>query len=508
MEFHDYVRSVGLDPLALSAEQLDAMEAVWRQQNKPKPAPKPADPNTGKPAGETIEDVVAAAEKEKERRDGITALAKTYIQRAPDRLTEIDAACRIARDNGLTVQEAEHALLKACYANGPAAFVPSQPQISQQVVEAAAARAAGVSRETVERSYSDQVLSAADRHFKGGCGLQRLLAFVAQSNGVRDAHVSDMKGLLRGAFAGADGVPVASGFGPSTYSVSGILSNLANKFILDAFNAVERTWRLITAVRPVSDFKQITSYALTGDLTYKKIGPGGEVKHGTFGEQSYTNQAHMYGLMLGLSFQDIRNDDLGALNKLGTRLGRGGALTINDVFWAAFLAGHGTFWSAANGNYAAHADYAFTLEKLGNAEAAWSLRTDPDGKPMTDEAMFLLTPPLHKLDGKRYMASSRVSDDASEGEVNPLAGMWTPISSRYIANSSITGYSTSNYFLVADPAVLPVIETVFLDGKEEPTVETAEPDFDRLGIMLRGTHAFGVSKQEPRGAYKFKQTAD
>ena len=55
---------------------------------------------------------------------------------------------------------------------------------------------------------------------------------------------------------------------------------------------------------------------------------------------------------------------------------------------------------------------------------------------------------------------------------------------------------------------MPVIETVFLDGQEMPTIEAAEPDLSRLGIMVRGMHAFGVARQEAKGGFKFKQTAD
>lgn len=515
MEFNEYVRSLGLDPLALTPEAITALEASWRANSKAKA--EAVSKKTGeKPADkeETLDDIVASTQAEIDRKSGITKLAREYLAKAPDRLKDIEAVARLAIDGGWTVKEAEFHLLKQCYVNGPAAFVPSNgssnAQVSQAVLEASVCRAAGLSREAVEASYSDQVLTAADRHFRGGCGLQRLLTVCAQANGHRDAHVSDMRNLLKAAFSGGmERGPMASGaFGPSTYDVSGILSNVANKFIVDSFNSVESVWRMISAIRPVSDFKQITSYALTGDLTYAKIGPGGEVKHGTLGESEYTNQATMYGKMLGIDYQHLRNDDLDAFAKVNKRLGRGGALTFNTVFWTAFLAGHGTFWAAANGNYLAGTDYAFTLDKLGNADAAWGLRTDPDGQPMGDEAAVLLVPRALSVQAMQYMSSTRISADGNEGENNVLAGKWEPVTSVYLSNSAITGYSASNYYLIANPAETPVIESVFLDGQEMPIVETAEPDLSRLGIMLRGTHAFGVSKQEPRGGYKFKQTAD
>ncbi len=167
----------------------------------------------------------------------------------------------------------------------------------------------------------------------------------------------------------------------------------------------------------------------------------------------------------------------------------------------------GSFWSAANGNYANHADYEFTLAKLDNAHLAWQSREDVDGKPMGDRAKFLLTSSKWELSARRFMRSTTISDDSGSGDSNQLAGMWEPISSTYLGNSAFTGYSTDDYYLLKDPNEMPVIETVFLDGQEMPTIEAAEPDLSRLGIMTRGMHAFGCTRQEHKGGYRFKQSA-
>ena len=62
--------------------------------------------------------------------------------------------------------------------------------------------------------------------------------------------------------------------GFSTVDIGGILSNVANKFLLEGFFAVERTWRNICAVRNVSDFKTVTSYRLIGKDQYEQVAPG------------------------------------------------------------------------------------------------------------------------------------------------------------------------------------------------------------------------------------------
>lgn len=511
MDFNAYVRSVGLDPANLTPELQTALETAWRASQKPAESRKDKEGNPVAVGGKSdLDEVISQAHAETQRRREITEMVRTYLGKAPDRIDAIEKIGRMAIEGNWTVKDTEHQLLKSCYVSGPLAYVPSsnKGEVTQEVLEVSVARAAGLSREVIESSYSDQTLTAADRHFKGGCSLVRLLTTAARANGDHDAHVSSPRNLLRAAFRGDEGGLAATGFGPSTYSVGGILSNVGNKILRDAFNGVESVWRLITAITPVTDFKQITSYALTGDLTYKKVGKGGEVKHGTLGEESYTNQADLYALMLGIDYKDIRNDDLGAFAKLMRRLGRGGALTINTVFWTEFLAGSGSFWAAANGNYLAGTDYAFTLEKLANVAAAWDLRTDPDGQPMADRAKFLLVPPALAIPARTFMQSTMIGEDGGNGSTNVMAGLWTPISSVYLANSSISGSSTSNYFLVSDPADMPVIETVFLDGQEEPTIDTAEPDLNRLGIQMRGMHGFGVSKQEPRGGLKLKQTGD
>jgi hypothetical protein len=42
----------------------------------------------------------------------------------------------------------------------------------------------------------------------------------------------------------------------------------------------------------------------------------------------------------------------------------------------------------------------------------------------------------------------------------------------------------------------------FLNGQEAPTIESAEADFNVLGVQMRGYHDFGVNLQDNRGGVK------
>ena len=124
----------------------------------------------------------------------------------------------------------------------------------------------------VEERFSDQILQAAHDRFRGRIGLQELLMEAAWANGYTGRSFrSDMRSVLMAAF--------------STFTLPGILSNTANKFLLQAVNAVESNWRAIAAIRSVSDFKQVTSYRLIADLMYEEIGADGELHHDKVGEE-------------------------------------------------------------------------------------------------------------------------------------------------------------------------------------------------------------------------------
>ena len=56
--------------------------------------------------------------------------------------------------------------------------------------------------------------------------------------------------------------------------------------------------------------------------------------------------------------------------------------------------------------------------------------------------------------------------------------------SGYLGNSTYTGNSEKAWYLLADPADLPVIEVAFLNGQESPTIETIEGDANVLGIPI------------------------
>ncbi|MGB2824907.1 MAG: hypothetical protein WBF17_28305 [Phycisphaerae bacterium] len=441
-----------------------------------------------------VADMRARAAAEQER---IAAVRK--VCGGDDRHAEI-AAKAIAQ--GWDVTKTELEVLRADRPKAPAAHIPDNT-MTGNVLEAACMLTGGMKGDNVQAAYGEKAVDAADKRFRGGIGLQELLLEAAWANGYDGRNFRDSRGVLRFAFR----PDVQAGW--STIDIGGILSNVANKFLLEGFFSVERTWRNICAVRNVSDFKTVTSYRLIGRDQYEIVAPGGELKHGTLGEESYTNKADTYGLLLAIDRRDIINDDLGAITTVPRKLGRGSGLKINDIFWTVFLA-NSDFFKTANKNYLTGTDTVLSIDGLTKAEVAFLDQVDGDGKPIGIMPAIVLVPTALSAIGTMLYKSLEIRDTTASTKypvANPHQGKFRTEVSRYLANSAYTGNSAKAWYLLADPADLPVIEVAFLNGQESPTIETADADFNVLGIQMRGYHDFGVNLQDPKGGCKSKGEA-
>ncbi len=399
--------------------------------------------------------------------------------------------------DGWDATRTELEVLRASRPKAPAIHAPDT-SVTSEVLEAACFQSAKL--EGIEKVCSTQAIEIAAKRFQGGLGLQELLFEAAIANGYTGRTFRDSRRVLEAAF----GRGIEAGM--TTIDVGGILSNVANKFLLEGFFSVERVWRSICAVRNVSDFKTVTSYRLVGKDQYEQVAPGGELKQGTLGEETYTNKADTYGLMLSIDRRDIINDDLGAITTVPRKLGRGSGLKINDVFWTAFM-NNAAFFSAGNKNFISGADTALGIDGLTKGEVAFMDLVDSDGKPTGVMPAILLVPTALSAMGTQLYKSVELRDTTANTKfpvANPHQGKFRIEVSRYLSNALYTGNSAKAWYLLADPSDLPVIEMAFLNGQEAPTVETSDADFNMLGIRMRGYHDFGVNLQDPRGGVKSK----
>lgn len=500
MEFHDWLQAQGFDPDSLSESQQATLQAAFDARSDgggtgggTAPAGITAAGDGAESEPDPVKESRLRAAAERQRIASIEAKANDYKG-----LTlslngqKIDLAAH-AIEAGWTPEKYELEAMRESRPKAPATHAHERVA-SADVLEAAVCMSGGLESETLEASFREQTLEAASRNFRR-IGLQELIVECAAANGYQSRRFrDDHRGILEAAF--------------STTGLSGILSNTMNKFLLEGYMHVDPAWRMIAARRSVSDFKQHTSYRMSGDFQYLEVGPGGELKHDEVSEESFTNQAVTYGRMFAITRTMQINDDLGALTAVPRRLGRGAGLKLNSVFWTEFLA-HSDFFKSANSNYFEGASSNLQSSSLQTAVEKFRKQTDPDGQPVNAIPRILLVPVEEEVTADELMVSTNLNTGGSSTKNkvpnrNVWAGKYTPVSTPYLSNSSYTGYSTTAWYLLADPRDVPVIEVAFLNGVENPTVESADADFNTLGIQVRGYHDFGVSKQDYRGGVMSK----
>jgi hypothetical protein len=85
---------------------------------------------------------------------------------------------------------------------------------------------------------------------------------------------------------------------------------------------------------------------------------------------------------------------------------------------------------------------------------------------------------------------------------NIYQNKFTPVVVPELGNSAYTGNSATTWFMLANPSILASAVMCFLNGQQSPTIESADADFNTLGIQFRGYHDFGAAMTEYRASVK------
>lgn len=378
--------------------------------------------NNNSSGGGVLEDLDALGQRAQikaSRHRRIKAAAEKAIDQRPELADTVISAAKEAITDDTDPSDFSLAMLQLSRDIPNVSTHRGDAAVSDKVIEAALCQAGGLGDEQLTKSYTEQTLEAAHKHYRGTLGLADAMLVAARANGFHGLSVrSDLEGVLRAAFPERGSMRIEAS---STVSLPEILSNTANKFLRRGYDAVERECEKITDWASARDFKPTSNLTLTGDYTFKRLGRDGEIQHGKPGEEKFGNQIDTFARMLSITRQHLYDDDLGALTKIPGLVGRGGALAWVEDFWSVWL----------------------------------------------DDATFF-----------------------TEARNNLITGADVP------------------WYLMAKPSVLPVIEASFLNNKRVPTVETAQADFNNLGIQMRGFYDFGNEKQNWRGAVKSHDALD
>lgn len=509
MTFEEWVAKMGLDPATLAPELVAILKPKYDAEYPAMPAEGAAAPVAP----------VAAASGEPEKPPvpvaAASASSSQSVLLAAGRKIQADEVRRVAAiqakakgfplieakaiEEGWTADKTELEVYKQNRGQGPAIHVKTFDS-SPKVLEAAFCQ--GGKLRNIEKHFDARTLDTAYTQYRGAVSMQRVLIEAAMRNG---EHVppgrlaaSSLGRVLRAAF--------------STGDLSGTLSNVANKFLLDGYNStagMEKARKISGTPKSVADFKENKSFRMIDGGDFEELSPTGKIAHGTLSEESFANQAKTRAKMYKITRTDLINDDLGTFDQLRAMIGMGSARTFLKGFWTEFLADLSTFYTVARLNYQEGAATALSSAALTTALTLFRKQQTPQGTDLDLEPKYLLCPPeLEGTADELYTSRTLVYGGGSASKQpsdNTHAGKYEPVVVSQLSNTNITGNSTKHWWLLPEPMVgMRVIEVCYLDGVESPTVETSDADFDELGIQMRGYLDYGFRKQEYKSAVRSK----
>ena len=486
------------------------------EQKPGNPANKPGEPekkpdNAEKKPGQAAAEATPPAIQASAGDVAATAreAAQNAVKAERERISAIQAICdgefpeieREAIAGGWTPEVVTKKVLETIRAERPAAnvniSVKTAPEGGElrKTIEAAMCLRVGVSADQLEKSYGAKTVEAGMAEMD--MPLKQLLIECMKLDGIPYSRGFDNE-TIRAAF--------------SSVSLPGILSNVANKKLLQSYEAQPIIAMKLCSTGDLNDFKENDRFRLTdvGDLL--PIAADGEIKDGGLIEESAKNQLDTYGKKFCLTRKMIINDDLGAFMKVPTAMGNRAARLIDQLFFSRLLSNPAqadgkALFSTNHKNLLSGASSALSSDSLKKAIQLFLDQVDADGQPISVEPKYLLVPTALKHLAIELTQGATLIMSGTDNAVRPALNVLSDenlqvISSPYLGNSAYEGSSQTGWYLFGDPKTVDTWEIGFLKGKRTPTVERGETDFNTLGLWFRVYFDLGVREQDHRGMVK------
>ena len=551
MEFEQWLEDAGFAADDLNEAQLDSLKAAFDKQNEEPQDESPAveiaasvEPKAESDSAPKFDPELEASEDTRKYLDSVRAARRAedarvcelesvheeYKSAVPKTiLAELfDSAIAGELDRNKFELELIKAARQPRQSVAPRGF--ARRKYDQDVIEASLLRNGGMSEagvtDAVRRSVGsgrvEEVMNKAYERDMQGFGLQDLVYASIESAGEEVPSRRCNSQTIEAAMQCSRDIRASSA--TSSISLPGVLSNVANKQMLQSYEDNKGIWDKICSTTDTSDFKSFDSYRLTEAGVLEQVGPSGEIKHATLGEDSFSNRVINHARLIGLTEEMLMNDDLGAFQRLARHFGRMSAhaieqTVIQTLTGASLSTGAGSssdfFRGAALGNsqpnYFEGSSSALSIDSLGTAWQMFADQTDREGKPIMLDPAVLLTTTSNAILAKNLYNATEVriagNSDRTRAVNNAWAGMFEPIMSQYLSQSAYGGSSSEWYLVSRVSDDFAPIQVAFLNGQRTPQIERFDYDPNMLGVTFRAKLPFGVALQDPRCIVKSKGAA-
>lgn len=275
----------------------------------------------------------------------------------------------------------------------------------------------------------------------------------------------------------------------STSDFPNILGNVMYRSLIDWYKNVPAVWRQYSAIGDAMDFRPQTRIVGYESEDLQKVEEDGVYLDSKLADAAYTVTVQTYGRAFSINRNVIINDDLGYIKQQPKRFGRSAARFLATFVAQTLLENNGnTFDGNALFNSGTHFNLstgAGSAISATNIEAGIASMQDQTvlGVFQAVQPTLLLTHPQLQWKARQILNSAIIvaaggdstASTASQqfGNLNVLQGA---------LGIAIDPFLTSQtaYYVLADPADVPILDVVFLAGKQTPDLLIERPTMMNL----------------------------
>lgn len=308
-------------------------------------------------------------------------------------------------------------------------------------------------------------------------------------------------------YRGHTGMDVAGLFFRSAYQTTSdfanLLENTMHRVLRAAYAVTPDTWSRWCGRGTVSDFRTHNWYRLGSLTELEALTEHGEFRNKAVPDaEKATYSVATKGNIVAISRQTIVNDDLGGLMRLTSQLGRAAKLTIEKAVYTQLGLNSGLGPTQSDSQPLFHANRAnvnatgsaISMAGLDADATVMAIQTDVNGQDILDLRPSVLLV-ARGLEGTARSINEAEYDPDTTGKLqkpNIVRGMFADV----VGTGRLSG---TRRYLFADPGMAPVFLVSFLEGQQEPIIET-QNGWRVDGVEMKARLDFGVDVVDFRGA--------
>lgn len=285
----------------------------------------------------------------------------------------------------------------------------------------------------------------------------------------------------------------------TTSDFPALLKDAANKVLAKSYGYAQGSFQKWVEPGEVPDFNINSIVRVTPPAELFEIGEDGEYKQLVVNDGEETARLKTFGGILGVSRQALINDDSGALKTPGKIAGQTAKMMQNRLACIGLLSnpvlsdGISVF-HADRGNLLSGAGSALGRDSLASAVKTIRMMEDNNGSPLGIEPKILLVPPSLEVTAHELCFSDSMPGQGNSAVPNIFKNIGiVPIVEPLLESPSLTGGSSSAWYLMPDPVMWPVFRYLTLSGENglEPYLDS-QPMWLSDGIEYKVRIDFAV----------------